>query len=198
MIAFRYTKKDGGEFISHLDLLRHVDRTCRRAGIEIKRSEAVNKHPKIYLSAPLGVGIASEAEYCTIDTDFDGDFKEVFNAHSPLGIKCISYIHTEKNINVAFIVNANGFLVDGIAPFDPDEILKAETLVLTDKRGRTKDVRSSILALERRGEQTYMKLKTGEATLRPDVLGEYLASVYGGEVEGILKIEAFGLEEYGF
>ena len=197
MILFRYTKKDGGEFISHLDLLRHIDRTMRRAGIQVKRSEAVNQHPKIYLSAPLGVGIASEAEYCTVDTDYTGDFKEAFNAHSPRGIRCVSYRHTDRKVNVAYEITANSFLVGGIAPFDAGEILRAESLVLTDKRGRTKDVRPSVLELERRGELTYMKLKTGEATLRPDVFGEYLVSRYGGKVSSVLKIQSYGLEQYG-
>lgn len=197
MIVFRYTKKDGAEFLSHLDLLRHIDRTMKRAGIEVKRSEAVNKHPKIYLSAPLGVGISSEAEYCSVDTDFEGDFKEAFNAHAPRGIRCVSYRHTESKVNVAYEITANAFLVEGIAPFDPEEILREETLVLTDKRGRTKDVRPSILELARRGESAYMKLKTGEATLRPDVLGEYLVSRYGGEVSSVLKIQSYGLEKYG-
>lgn len=197
MICFRYTKKDGGEFISHLDLLRHVDRTLRRAGIEVKKSEAVNKHPRIYLSSPLGVGISSEAEYCTVDTEFDGDFKEKFNAHSPAGIKCVEYIHTEKNINVANAVTSNGFLVRGIAFFDVEEILKEESLVLTDKRDRTKDVRNSILELAWQGESLFMHLATGENNLRPDVLGEYLATRFGGEILSILKIKAYGLEAYG-
>ena len=29
MIAFRYTKTDGAEYLSHLDLLRHIERTLR-------------------------------------------------------------------------------------------------------------------------------------------------------------------------
>lgn len=198
MIVFRYTKKDGGEFISHLDLLRHVDRTLRRAGIEVKKSEAVNKHPRIYLSAPLGVGIASEAEFCTVDTDYTGDFKEAFNAHSPAGIKCVEYQYTEKNINVANSVTSNGFLVRGIASFDVNEIMSQNELVLTDKRDRTKDVRPAILDLAWQGDAVYMQLEAGQNNLRPDVLGEYLATRYGGEVLSILKIKAYGLETYGF
>lgn len=197
MILFRYTKKDGGEFISHLDLLRHIDRTLRRAKIQVKKSEAVNRHPRIYLSAPLGVGIASEAEFCTVDTDYTGDFKAAFNAHSPSGIKCVDYRYTEKNVNVANAVTSNGFLVRGISPFPVEEILSAETLVLTDKRERTKDVRPSVLELAWRDGSLFMRLRTGENNLRPDVLGEYLASRYGGEVLSVLKVQAYGLEAYG-
>ncbi len=49
MIAFRYTKTDGAEYLSHLDLLRHIDRTLRRAGIKVKMSEGFHPHPKIFI-----------------------------------------------------------------------------------------------------------------------------------------------------
>ncbi|MGN1234380.1 MAG: TIGR03936 family radical SAM-associated protein [Christensenellaceae bacterium] len=198
MILFRYTKCDGAEFLSHLDLLRHIDRTLRRAGIPVKRSEAVNRHPRIYLSAPLGVGISSRAEFCTVDTDFDGDFQTLFNANAPRGVRCLSYIHTEKNVNVAFSITAYGYLVRGAGAFPAKEILEKQEIVLTEKRGRTKDVRPSLLELEWREEGLYMKLAAGTQTLRPDVLGEYLAGLYGGGVTSVEKREAFGLEEiYG-
>ena len=57
MIAFRYTKTDGAEYLSHLDLLRHIDRTLRRAGIKVKMSEGFHPHPKIFMNKPRGLGI---------------------------------------------------------------------------------------------------------------------------------------------
>ena len=64
MIAFRYTKTDGAEYLSHLDLMRHIDRTMRRAGIKTAFTEGFSPHPKIYMNNPLGLGIRSVAEYC--------------------------------------------------------------------------------------------------------------------------------------
>ena len=56
MIAFKYTKTDGAEYLSHLDLLRHLDRTFKRAGIQVKTSEGFHPHPKNFINKTLGVG----------------------------------------------------------------------------------------------------------------------------------------------
>ncbi len=197
VILFRYSKRDGAEFISHLDLLRHIDRTLRRAHIAVKKSEAVNRHPRIYLSAPVGVGVVSNAEYCLIDAEFEGDFQAAFNAHAPLGVRCLAWTRTDKKVNVAGDVTACEYRVEGLAPFDAAAILSMRELVLTDKRGRTKDVRPSVLGLEVREDGVWMKLSAGETTLRPDVLGEYLAARFGGSVAFVEKTAAFGLEAYG-
>ena len=57
MIAFKYTKTDGAEYISHLDMLRHIDRTLRRAGIEVEYSQGYHKHPRIFMGNPLALGV---------------------------------------------------------------------------------------------------------------------------------------------
>ncbi|MBQ7642830.1 MAG: DUF2344 domain-containing protein, partial [Clostridia bacterium] len=64
MILFRYTKTDGAEYISHLDLLRHLGRTFTRAGIKVGYSQGYHPHKLIYMSAPIGVGMKSLSEYC--------------------------------------------------------------------------------------------------------------------------------------
>ena len=75
MIAFKYTKTDGAEYISHLDLLRHLDRTLRRAGIKVEYSQGYHKHPRIFMCNPLALGVRSVSEYCTADAIYEGDFK---------------------------------------------------------------------------------------------------------------------------
>ena len=87
MILFKYTKTDGAEFLSHLDILRHIGRTTRRAGIKVALSQGFNPHMLVYLSAPMGVGIQSLAEYCQIETDEEPtSFIEKFNKNAPRGL----------------------------------------------------------------------------------------------------------------
>lgn len=179
--------------MSHLDLLRHIDRTLRRAGIPVVKSEAVNRHPRIYLSAPLGVGIRSLAEFGLIDTPFAGDFAARFNRCAPAGVRCVAFRLVDRMVNVVTELTAAEYAICGIAPFDPAEILTKSSLVLTDKRGRTRDVRDRIVDLRREGERVYATLRAGESSLRPDVLGEWLASQYGGSVQEITKVRAYGI-----
>ena len=192
MIAFRYTKTDGAEYLSHLDLLRHIDRTLKRAGIKVKKSEGFNPHPKIYMNNPLGLGVKSVAEYCAVDCDFSGDFAQAFNANSPSGIKCLDYKEVEQNPNFAYTIKSCGYSAEGIAPFDVQEILNRKSIILTDTRGRETDIRERIYALEFKDGKLFFTAGCGEKNLRPDFFCEYLEKTYGGKAQNILKLCAFG------
>jgi radical SAM-linked protein len=192
VIAFKYTKIDGAEYLSHLDLLRHVDRTLRRAGIAIERSEGFNKHPRIFLNNPLGLGIKSVAEYATIDTPFTGDFKELFNKFSPAGVKCLDYKIVDKNQNYANSIIKCRYEVEGIAPFDESQILNAESIVITDTRDRQVDIRTRIYLIERVGDKLSFVLGCGENNLRPDLFCSYLENNFGGKAEGLIKTNSYG------
>lgn len=192
MIAFKYTKTDGAEYLSHLDLLRHIDRTLRRAGIAVKYSEGFNKHPRIFMNNPLGTGIKSVAEYCTIDADYAGDFMQAFNAHSPKGVKCLAYRQAAENANFANTIERCLYRAQGVAPFDPQTILSEASIEITDSRGRNVDIRPRIYAIERKSDGLYLTLGCGEKNLRPDLLCEYLCGRFGGTTGEIIKLECFG------
>ena len=64
----RYEKTDDYRFISHLDTVRLVSRTIRKAKIPVMYSEGFNPHPKISFGPSLPLGIASRDEYFDIQT----------------------------------------------------------------------------------------------------------------------------------
>lgn len=192
MICFKYTKTDGAEYLSHLDLLRHIDRTLKRAGIDVKKSEGFHPHPKIFMNNPLGLGIKSVAEYCAVETDFDGDFKEAFNANSPKGVKCVDFKIVTENPNYAFTIERCTYSADGITPFDVDEFLSRKEIVITDRRGRTADVRPRIYSVERLDGKLIFTLGCGQNNLRPDLFCEVLEKESGGKATNITKISSHG------
>lgn len=56
-------KKEGrAQYISHLDLMRTLQRAFARAGIPIKHTEGFNPHPYIAIALPLSVGCESLCE----------------------------------------------------------------------------------------------------------------------------------------
>ena len=83
-----YNKIGYGRYISHLDLIRVFERTCRRAKIPVLYSEGFNPHPKFSFAPPLTLGFSSESEYMDmeIENNFNGDLKTLFNEHLPEGI----------------------------------------------------------------------------------------------------------------
>lgn len=50
------------KFLSHLDLMRLLERALRRTGLPLAYSEGFTPHPRISLAAPLSVGVTSQAE----------------------------------------------------------------------------------------------------------------------------------------
>ena len=192
MICFKYTRTDGAEYLSHLDLMRHIMRTMRRAGIELEKSEGYHAHPRLFLNSPPPLGIPSIAEYGTAATAFDGDFIALFNEFSPLGIKCLDAKFFEKNPNYANSVTSCRYEAEGIAPFEPNLILGLEHIEITDLRGRLVDIRPRIYAVEWQGDLLSFTLGAGENNLRADLFCTYLTDKFGGRAQKILKTDSFG------
>lgn len=190
MIAFRYTKTDGAEFISHLDVLRHLNKIFLRSGIEVKESNGFHPHMLIFMASPTGLGIKSLAEYCTVDADIPPEqFKERFNAASPKGIKCVFAKTVGKNPNFAAAIDRAGYYIEGIGDFDPLEILSLSSFTVT-KDGKEKEVRDRIFSLEKRGGGIYAVLAAGNCTLRPELFAAALTERYGGEAD-IIKQKSY-------
>lgn len=58
----RFSKTDTARFISHLDLMRTLQRGFLRAGISIRHTEGFHPHPYISIPLPLPLGFSSECE----------------------------------------------------------------------------------------------------------------------------------------
>ena len=74
LVRLRYRKDDAVRFISHLDLLRELERTFRRAELPVIYSQGFSPRPKLSASAPLSLGWTSDAEW--IDIELAGDWPE--------------------------------------------------------------------------------------------------------------------------
>lgn len=192
MLVFRYSKLDGAEFISHLDTLRHLQKILIRAKIPVEYSKGYNPHMLIYLSAPLGVGVKSRAEYCAVETDFNAkEFITLFNKNAPAGFRCISAINSTKKVNLQAQMDSAEYLIQGVNDFDLEKVLSEKEFFVTDKRGDKKEVRDRILALKKTDNGLIALLSFGNSTLRPDVLGERLIELFGGENLEVEKLNAF-------
>ncbi len=87
-------KKDGkAKYLSHLDLMRTMQRSFLRAGIKIKHTEGFNPHPYISFALPLSVGTGSICEL--MDFELTGgallrDVPELLNSKLPDGIEVLA------------------------------------------------------------------------------------------------------------
>ena len=192
MLVFKYTKIDGAEFFSHLDLLKHFCKIMRRGGIDITESKGFNPHMHVYMNAPMGVGIKSLCEYCFVDSNEPASvFMQKFNEHTVRGVTCLSAVDVAKKVSVAGIITEALYKISGLNKFDVAEVLNAENFMLTDKNGVDKDLKARIKNMYFEGDELIARLGFGNETLRADAFSNKLCKVYGGEVKEIIKTQVF-------
>lgn len=68
-IRFKFTKRLEFKYLSHLDMVRLIERALRRAGIKLKYSQGYNPRPLISFSPPVPLGVESFAEYGDLSAD---------------------------------------------------------------------------------------------------------------------------------
>lgn len=78
--------------ISHLDLMRCVQRTLRRARVPMAYSQGFNPHPLLSFGQALGVGLLTQGDYFEIALEEDRTpqaLAEAFNAQAPEGLHVV-------------------------------------------------------------------------------------------------------------
>lgn len=61
--VIKFTKSEEIKFISHLDLMRTIQRIIRRSELPVEYSKGFNPHMSLSIAQPLSVGLYSEGEY---------------------------------------------------------------------------------------------------------------------------------------
>lgn len=188
MIVFKYTKKDGAEYLAHLDMLRHLNKIMRRANIPTGYSKGFNPHMSLFMSAPIGVGIKSEAEFCLVESQISAEeFKKAFNDYTIKGVTCDFAISVNKKVSVAGLLNRATYEIEGLNDFNVNEVISQSEFYCANKKGELKEVRSKIFDLHWDGKKMIATLGFGNEGLRPDLLAKKLAEIYGGEVSSVVK-----------
>lgn len=102
----KFTKDADIKFISHLDLMRTIQRIVRRAELPVEYSKGFNPHMAVAIAQPLSVGVYSEGDYMDLNLAEDMDVNsvvEILNEFSARGIKFLEaskspVIHNVKRL----------------------------------------------------------------------------------------------------
>ncbi len=89
----KYTKESDIKFLSHLDLMRTIQRVMRRAKLPLEYSKGFNPHMSISIAQPLSVGVYSTGEYLdavfTEEVD-ENEIVKALNENTVGGVKFLS------------------------------------------------------------------------------------------------------------
>lgn len=105
----KFTKDADIKFVSHLDLMRTIQRIVRRAELPVEYSKGFNPHMALAIAQPLSVGVYSEGDYLDLNLTEDMNeeaVKEKLNEFSANGIRFLEVskspvIHNVKRLPAA-------------------------------------------------------------------------------------------------
>lgn len=89
----KFTKEENIKFISHLDVLKTIQKNIRRAGLPVEFSQGFNPHMNTSIAQPLSVGVYSSGEYMDMVLTTEMNEQEIIdrlNKTAPSGIKYLS------------------------------------------------------------------------------------------------------------
>lgn len=94
--VIKYTKGADIKFISHLDLMRTIQRVIRRSDLPMKYSKGFNPHMALSIAQPLSVGVYSDGEYMDLVLAEELSENEVIDRLNDKTAQGIRFIEARK------------------------------------------------------------------------------------------------------
>ena len=181
-----FEKLNNGIYVSHIDVLRALNRTFRRAGIEVAYSQGFNRHMLVNMSQPLPFGIASTQDWVSLDNSkrYDcADILERFNANCPAYLRAIYCKETAKNPSLSAKVNCCSYQIRcerAAEKKEEIEQLKNGFILEYEKKGEKiiKEITDRIFKIEVRDNIIECYLSFGEKNLRIDLFCEHMNKAF--------------------
>lgn len=206
LVRLEFHKEGRLKYISHLDLIRTMQRAVRRAGIPVEYTRGFNPHPRMSFSPALPVGVSSTGEYIDMALEQRVPEKELverLNNSLPPDILFLKAVYIPENTpSLTSVINAALYSIQ--AYYNPQEgeaekriknffCDKYNFIEKKDKKGRIKkvDIMPLILEIKKiiaQGGRLELQvvLATGsKQNLKPTDLLKALQSKTGVELDNI-------------
>ena len=95
----KFTKGPEVKYVSHLDIMRTIQRTFKRASLPVEYSKGFNPHMKLSIAQPLSVGMYSLGDYLDIEFKEEVNPNEIekrFNESSTENIKLLKVVKIKE------------------------------------------------------------------------------------------------------
>ncbi|MGL5634013.1 MAG: TIGR03936 family radical SAM-associated protein [Sarcina sp.] len=215
----KFTKDADIKFLSHLDLLRTVQKVAKRAGLPVEYSDGFNPHMQFVIALPLSVGVYSQGDYADLYLYEDLECEEVkqrLNEASLRGIKFLEVSRSPVIMNIRRLPQAMALL--DAATYEIQIRYDDTTYLLEDMKALEEKTEYNTMKKTKRSEKlTDIKplikefsyeigdgklvIKTlipcgSRETLSPSLLAEYIRENTRGAIKDafidIQRIEMFG------
>lgn len=204
-----FEKRGLRRFLSHLDLMRAILRTFRRADIPLSFSRGFHPLPLVSFGPALPVGFEGWEEFLDFTASLELSPEEVLNrlnAFAPSGIRFLKMVPlTEKPASLSSTINLTHYFLRLDRPFMkeilPDLslaghrkavdrfLLEEEVIISRERKGKKRliNARPLVRRLDLDEEKRlFFEIRfTPEGSLRPD---ELIAAIYGGSPRSLIGV----------
>lgn len=180
-----FEKTGLGVYVSHLDLMRTVQRAFIRAGLHVKHTEGFNPRPHMVFALPLPVGCGSACELVDFTLESDHESSELCKMIAlclPEGIRPVNAYQPERKFKEIKWLRIEGLLhYADLVPENAAEKIKAalekDTLIVRRKTKRGEDdfdlapyVKNVSAELSEKGVRISAVISAQEPTINPALL----------------------------
>jgi len=163
VLRLNFTKTGLASFLSHLDLMRTMERALRRAAVPVAYSEGFNPRMRLAFGPALPVGTASIDEYCDVELQRPvviEDVLDALNRQLPSGVEVKAARLLDgrrRSLDAAICLASYELAMDGwdgctqVGALEDaiGRVLAKEQWILPRSRDRaSRDIRGSIDRLE--------------------------------------------------
>ena len=181
-MRFCFEKNGAAAYISHLDLMKALQRSFVRAGLPVKYSQGFNPHIEMSIVVPLSTGYETRCDLCDLDLVVDElpeNFVESLNTVMPRGMKVLHAGAADRPVREIAYCSYEIILPKGDADAMKTLFEQPVTLEKRSKRGRREvNLQDYIKQLEfaAEGENTICRcvLTAGNDPLNPMYLTQAL------------------------
>jgi len=160
VLRLNFTKTGLAAFLSHLDLMRAMERALRRAAVPAAYSEGFNPRMRLSFGPALPVGTASVDEYCDVELQRPvviAEVLETLNRQLPAGVEVKAarlLDERRRSLDAAICLASYELVIEGSVQINAleeamERVLAKEQWMLPRSRDRApRDIRGSIERLE--------------------------------------------------
>lgn len=212
-VLIKYGKNGPLRYLSHLELIRAIERSFRRANIRIQMSQGFNPRPKISHGPALHVGAGSLAEYMVVnvaDSVTESNLLEKITFVLPKGLSIYKAKYIEgKQSSIMSAVQSAAYKARVKFSLDVEDItslvarFREENRLSIRHKEKEKWVETNKAILDWQVERKtgdeydfYIRLSMNDQnSLRPDVVITKLSEMFP-QLAGVELIEICRIEQY--
>ena len=194
-----YSQGEEVKFISHLDFLRTIVRTFRRAELPVKYSEGFNPHMVMTIGLPLSVGTTSVCDCLEVELTEEIDIAKAIddiNAVCPRGIKILG-IKPAEGLTPMYGIDSADYSAEFTTDkeIDVNEYISAPEVMIEKKSKRKinevniKDFVRGIEVIATNGTSHHLKLHLNAgntSNLKLELVLKSMEKFYGCTISDIM------------